>query len=75
MCSEISNSNITRRMSESFTKDNEWKNDWTVAKREDAGRIAMGSPRKNNIIGSISAVLAALTITLASAAVQGLEQR
>ena len=62
-------------MSGSSTKDNEWKNDGTVAKGEDAGRIAMGSPRKNNIIGSISALLAALSITLASAAVQGLEQR
>ena len=56
-------------MSGSSTKDNEWTNDGTVAKRKDADRIAMGSPRKNNIIGSISALLAALTITLASAAV------
>ena len=62
-------------MSGRSTKDNEWKNDETVAKREDAGRIAIGSSRRNNIIGSISALLAALTITLASAAVQGLEQR
>ena len=62
-------------MSGSSTQDNERKNVGTVEKREDNHRDKIASLRKNNIIGSISALLAALTITLASAAVQGLEQR
>ena len=50
------------------------KHEMQRAKESEAATRA-ASVRRNNIIGSISALLAAITITLASAAVQGLEQR